>query len=97
MKSIAEIVSPWRGSEKTSEMVREQVRERYGDDIADEFDPACDAMPLVSWAAYGYRIKKGEKSLKSVTFVEVKDENDKVVEKIRRVVHLFHKRQVEKV
>ncbi|OHA37770.1 MAG: hypothetical protein A3H57_04825 [Candidatus Taylorbacteria bacterium RIFCSPLOWO2_02_FULL_43_11] len=99
MQSIKEIAlaSPYRGSEKTCEMVREQIRERWSDELADEFDPYTDAMPAVSWMAYGYRIRKGEKALKSVTFVEVKDEKGEVVRKIRRVVNLFHHCQVLKL
>lgn len=102
MKTIGEaiedaIVSPWRGSEQTAEHVREQLRERYGDDVADEFNPTTDAMPLLSWAAYGFRVRKGEKALKSVSFVEVKNDRGEVEKKIRRVVNLFHRRQVEKV
>ena len=97
MNSIKELVSPYKGSEATYEAVREQLRERYGDECADEFDPYSDAMPYSSWLIYGFRVKKGEKALKSVTFVEVRDQDDKVMKKIRRVVNLFHRRQVEKV
>lgn len=97
MQSVKEIISPYRGSEATYEMVKEQIAERWGEDAAEEFDPHTDAMPFVSWAAYGYRVKKGQKCLKSITFVEVKDDKGKVVRKIKRTVNLFHKRQVEKV
>ena len=89
--------SPYRGSEKTCEMVREQIRERWGNELADEFDPYHDAMPAVSWMAYGYRIRKGEKSLQSVTFVEKTNEAGEIVSKIRRTVNLFHHCQVLKV
>jgi hypothetical protein len=95
MNSIKEIVSPYKGSEATYEAVKEQLREKYGDEVAEEFDPHTDCMPYSSWLVFGYRVKKGEKALKSVTFVEVRDENDKVTKKIRRVVNLFHKRQVQ--
>lgn len=91
------LVSPWRGSEQTAEHVREQIRERYGDDIADEYDPARDAMPLLSWAAYGFRVRKGEKALRSISYVEVKNDKGEVEKKIRRAVNLFHRKQVEKV
>ncbi|PIR83687.1 hypothetical protein COU18_03345 [Candidatus Kaiserbacteria bacterium CG10_big_fil_rev_8_21_14_0_10_51_14] len=91
------LVSPYKGSETTYEMVKEQIAKRWGEDAAEEFDPYTDAMPFSSWLAQGYVVKKGQKALKSVTFVEVKDENDKVVKKIRRTVNLFHKRQVEKM
>jgi hypothetical protein len=101
MKSIREVVSdslvsPYRGSEATYEMVKEQVRERWGDECAEEFDPHTDAMPLLTWASYGYRVKKGEKSLKSVTYVEVKNDKGEIEKKIRRFVNLFHKNQVQK-
>ena len=77
-------------------MVQDQLRERYGDEVADEFDASVDAMPLISWAAYGYRVRKGEKALKSITYVEVKNEKDEVIKKIKRTVNLFHRRQVQK-
>lgn len=102
MKSVKEIVtdsvsSPYRGSLKTYEMVKEQVRERWGDKCAEEFDAHTDAMPYSFWIAYNYRVKKGQHALKSVTFLEVKDGLGNVVRKVRRSVNLFHKNQVEKV
>ncbi len=95
MKKVQEILkSPWRGSEKTFEMVQEQLRQKYGDDVADNFDATRDAMPFVSWAGYGYHVRKGERALKSITFVEVKNDKGEVEKKIRRVVNLFHRKQV---
>lgn len=102
MKSIKEIVatplvSPYKGSEKTYEDVREQLRERYGDDVADEYDPYVHVMPFAAWVSQGYMVRKGEKAIKSITLIEVRDENDKLMRKVMRTVNLFHKRQVEKV
>ena len=111
MKSVKDIVtapialtsrrhckkSPYRGSEATYEAVKEQIRERWGNECADEFDPYADCMPFSSWLFHGFRVRKGEKALKSVTFIEVKDENDKVIKKIKRKVNLFHKCEIEKV
>jgi len=99
MKTIKEtLVSPWRGSSKTEEDVREQVRERWGDEAADEFNAATDAMPFSSWVSQGYMVRKNSKALKSITIVEIRDpEDDKVVKKIRRTVCLFHKRQTQKM
>ena len=97
MKKVKEILkSPWKGSEKTFEMVQEQLRERYGDDVAEGFNAAEDAMPFSSWLSYGYRVRKGEKALKSVTFVEVLNDKGEVEKKIRRTCNLFHRKQVEK-
>lgn len=97
MLSVKELVSPYRGSEKTYEMVKDQIEERWGEECAEDFDPHCDAMPYASWVAYGYQVRKGQKSLKSVTYVDVRNEKGEVTGKIKRVVNLFHKRQVEKV
>ena len=98
MIKVKEIIkSPWRGSEKTYEMVQEQLREKYGNDVADDFDATKDAMPFVSWLSYGFRVRKGEKALRSVTFVEVKNDKGEVEKKIKRNVFLFHRKQVERV
>ncbi len=99
MKSIKEItvISPYRGSEKTYEDVKSQIRERWGEECAKEYDPYKDCAPFSTWLSAGFVVSKGQKALKSVTFVEVKDEKDNVVRKIKRTVNLFHKRQVEKV
>ncbi|MBU6323234.1 hypothetical protein KGQ55_00920 [Patescibacteria group bacterium] len=96
MLSVKELVSPYRGSEKTYEMVKDQIEERWGEECAEEFDPTCDAMPYASWVAYGYQVRKGQKSLKSITFIDSKDATTGEVRKIKRTVNLFHRRQVEK-
>ena len=98
MKNIKQVIitSPYKGSIKTYELVKEQLREKYGDEVADSFDPVTDAMPALSWAYYNYRIRKGEKAPKTVTLLEVKDANGKVTRMIRRTINLFHKFQVEK-
>jgi len=87
--------STYRGSEKTLEMVKEQVKERWGQRVASSFDPYHDAMTATAWFAAGFKIKKGEKALKSVTFIESDDGEGNVTHKVRRVVNLFHRRQVE--
>lgn len=97
MISVKELVSPYRGSEKTYEAVKEQILERWGEDCADEFDPHTDAMPYASWVAYGYQVRKGQKALQSITYLDVKNEKGEIVQKVRRNVNLFHKRQVEKI
>ncbi len=97
MKSVKEILSsPYRGSEKTYEMVKEQIAERWGEDCAEEFDPHTDAMPFSSWLAQGFAVKKNSKALKSVTYIEVLNDKGEVERKVRRVVNLFHRRQVQK-
>jgi len=84
----------FKGSEKTYEDVREQIRKRFGDEVAEEYDPYTDCMPFSFWSKGGYRIKPGSKAFKSVTFVEVKNEKGEVERKVRRIVNLFHRKQV---
>lgn len=98
MKTVQEVLkSPWRNSEKTEKVVREQLRARYGDDVADEFDASKDAMPYASWLFFGYKVRPKERSLKSITYVDVKNEKGEVEKKIRRTCNLFHRLQVEKI
>lgn len=87
--------STYRGSEKTLEMVRDQIKDRWGSKEAKSFDPFHDCCTATVWFAAGYKIKKGEKAIKSVTFIESEDENGNINHKVRRSVNLFHKRQVE--
>ncbi|MEN9920764.1 MAG: hypothetical protein RL538_657 [Candidatus Parcubacteria bacterium] len=87
--------SSYRGSEKTLAMVKVQIEERWGKRVASSFDPYHDCMTATAWMAAGFRIKKGEKALKSVTFIESEDDDGRVTQKVRRVVNLFHRRQVE--
>lgn len=88
-------MSTYRGSSKTKEAVALQIQERWGMKEAKNFDPYHDVMTATAWFAAGYKIKKGEKAIKSVTFIESEDENGNINHKVRRSVNLFHKRQVE--
>lgn len=99
MKSVQEIItSPWRGSERSAEMVRSQLRERFGDECADKFDPAHDAAPFSAWISAGYAPRKNSKALKSIVITEVKDKKTgEVVRKIKRTVNLFHRNDVVKL
>lgn len=91
------IKSPYRGSPETYERVKSQIKERYGVKCANKFDPYTDVMPYSSWIFYGLRVKKGELSFKSITYLDVKDLKTGEVKKIRRTVNLFHRNQVEKI
>jgi len=87
----------YRGSEATRNMVAEQIASRFGPEEARNYDPYTNCMTFRQWLAAGYRVKRGERSLKSVTYIEVKDENDEVVKKYPKTVNLFYIRQVEKI
>jgi len=78
-------------------MVAEQIAERFGEAEAENYDPYKNCMTFRQWIVAGFRVKRGEKALKSVTYVEVKDESGEVIKKYPKVVNLFYIKQVEKV
>ncbi len=97
----------WRGSEKTADAVRDEIAKRWGAAEAAQYDPTKNCFTLQTWNKLGYRVKKGEKAIRSITYVEVKDngsteEKDKPageaheVHKYPKTVYLFYKTQVEK-
>jgi hypothetical protein len=95
----------WRGSEKTADAVREEIASRWGDDEAKQYDPLTNCFTIGTWNQLGYRVKKGEKAIRSVTYVEGKDQPDTDadgdeqvpdVRTYRKTVYLFYRTQVEK-
>ena len=97
LKEVLEptIVTPYQGSESTYIDVKSQLLERFGLAVANGYKPTENCAPFSVWAQAGFRIKKGEKALRSVTFIESKDEATGEIKKIKRTVNLFHRVQVE--
>lgn len=97
MKSVEELVAtPFTGSELTQKMVRNQISERWGEAEAERYNPYQNARTFAQWTKLGYSVKKGQKALRSVTYIEGKNERGEVI-KIPRPVSLFYRLQVEKV
>ncbi|HBV01728.1 MAG TPA: hypothetical protein DEF00_05120 [Candidatus Taylorbacteria bacterium] len=99
MNSISQVindasVSAYTGSPTTRESVRAQIVERFGKKAAMEYDPYTNCFTFAKWSSMGYRIKPGEKALRSVTYIEMKDEKGEVIKKIPRTVYLFYFLQV---
>lgn len=101
MKSISQIidgpVSPYTGSQETLALVSEQIKKRWGESELKNYDPFHNARTFQSWLKLGFKVRKGEKALRSITFVETKDAEGNILKKYRRPVYLFYYRQVEKV
>jgi hypothetical protein len=91
------ITSNYQGSEKTKEMVEEQIRKIYGNSEVKNYNPYKNALTFASWVRLGYRPKKGSKALKSITYVEKKDAQGNVIEKYPRKINLFYYRAVEPI
>ena len=96
-----QIMAHWHGSEKTAGQVREEIARRYGEEEAEEYDPQTNCFTLPTWNKLGYRVRKGEKSIRSMTLIEKADSNAKEgeqpeVTKFPKTVYLFYIKQVEK-
>jgi len=102
MKSIQEAlkespVSPYTGSEKTFELVANQIKARWGESELKNYDPFHNARTFRSWLSLGFRVRKNEKALRSIVYTETKDTKGNVIKKARRHIYLFYYRQVEKI
>jgi len=100
--SIAEIlsgpkVSNYQGSEKTRDAVAAQIVAKYGQAELENYNPENSALPYSRWLSLGYRVKKGETALKSITMVEKKDLKGAVINKYPRTVNLFYYKSVEPI
>lgn len=101
MKSINKVLeergveSPWRGSEKTAEQMREQIRERFGNEAAESYDPKRHVMSLKHWSRFGVKIKAGESALRTYTILENEDEEAGEPKTIRRSIPVFHYLQTD--
>lgn len=100
MKSVKELiekpVSPYTGSKLTHDLIAAQIKERWGEKEVEKYNPYTNALTFRNWAQLGYQIKKGEKALRSITFIEKKDAQGNIVKKIKRTVPLFYYLQVTK-
>ncbi len=97
--SIKEILegpaSPYKGSELTKAMVEEQIKAKYGETELKNLDCFHSLRTFNAWLKLGFRVKKGEKAIKSYTFVEKKNTAGEVVDKYKKSISLFYYRQIE--
>lgn len=88
-------VSNWHDSDKTREMVAQQIAERWGSSEVKNYDPERNCLPFSTWVHLGYRPKRGSKALKSVTYIEKFDDKGNVIGRFARKINLFYFRSVE--
>ena len=91
-----EVLSNYSGSQKTYENVANQIRERWGEKEVENYDPYTNCLTFRQWSSLGYKVKKGEVSIKSITLTEEKNAAGEVIKKHPRTVHLFYRKQVSK-
>ena len=91
----------WKGSEKTAEQVKEEIARRYGEEEAENYDPQINCFTLPTWNKLGFKVRKGEKAIRSMTFIAKADPKAKKGEqteviKYPKTVYLFYIKQVKK-
>ena len=89
------ITSNWTGSETTESLVRNQISTRWGIEEAEKYNPQSNCMTIGKWNENGFRVKKGEKALKSYIVIEKKDKKGDVVSKYPKQINLFYQKQVK--
>ena len=91
----------WKGSVNTADQVREEIAKRYGEEEADNYDPQVNCFTLPTWNKLGFKVRTGEKAIRSMTIIEKEDPNAKEGEQTEvirypKTVYLFYIKQVEK-
>jgi hypothetical protein len=91
-----EVKSNWTGSEHTSDLVRKQIAQRWGEDEAKRYNPFENCFTFKGWLKNGYVVRKGETAIRSFIFIEKKDKKTgAVIEKRPKTIYLFYEKQVE--
>lgn len=90
-------ISNWSGSEKTRDMVAEQIENIWGKSELLNYSPGNSALLYSKWISLGYCPKKGSKALKSIIIVNKKDSSGKIISSYPKNINLFYFRQVEKI
>jgi hypothetical protein len=69
-----------------------------------KYDSLTNCFTIQTWNTLGYRVKKGEKAIRSITYVEGTDQTEHAdanaeepdVRTYPKTVYLFYRTQVEK-
>lgn len=77
-------------------MVASEIEKRWGENEVEKYDAERNCLTFSKWLSLGHVVRKGEKAIRSRTFVEKKDTEGKVIKRIPRTVFLFYYLQVEK-
>ena len=85
------------GSQRNYDSVKQQLLERYGEQIAEEYDPFSNCRTYNDWAKNSYVVNRGARSFKAVVIVEKKDKEGNVIKKYPKTICLFFRNQVHKV
>ncbi len=87
----------YMGSKENFESVKKQIEERFGPEVASDYNPHYNCMSFNQWLKNGYRVNRQEKGFTSKVIVEKKDRDGKVIAKYPRTITLFYETQVSKL
>jgi len=90
-----ELTSIYKGG-NTAQYVKDEIRSRFGEKEAEEYDPLKNCFTFSRWKQEGYRVKKGEKAIRSYTIITKEDEKGNK-ETYKKRCYLFAKCQVEPI
>lgn len=88
--------SNYTGSKYTFEMVLKQIKDRWPDQ-ADKYDPLRSCFTYRQWLDRGFRVRRGEKSIRSVTWIDGIDRKTGEERKFTKQIFLFFFTQVDPV
>lgn len=100
MKSIEEIISSpvklstYKGSKATADILAEKIKAKYGPAELKNYNPNTSMMTYPSWFKLGFKPRKGEKAMRSVTYIDIKNDQGVVIRKQKHDVCLFYYRQM---
>lgn len=99
--SIKEIInlpaSPFSGSPLTKAIVEEQIKAMYGETELQNLDCFHSLRTFSAWLKLGFKVRKGEKAIRSYTYVERKSPTGVVLDKYKKNISLFYYRQLEPI
>lgn len=87
--------SKYKGSATTAALVKAQIMEKWGAEVAAAYSPLDNVFTYRGWSERSRVVRKGEKALRSITIVEKKDNSGNVIKRYRKNVFLFHYLQTE--
>ncbi len=96
MESVKQILSNYKGSLKTVKLVVDEIKNRWPN-LVDAYDPYSNCLPYKKWKELGFKVKRGEHSIRSLTYIEKKNELGEIIGTFPRTCHLFYFPQVEPI
>lgn len=67
-----ELTSIYKGG-RTAKAVQVEIANRYGETEANNYDPSNNCFTYQGWNQRGFQVNKGEKGIKSHTFIGAKE------------------------